>query len=119
MNRDSFIVYRSFVEAIRKIKNQSQRLKVWDAMCDLALDGKDTELEGIPGAMFDLIKPQIVANNTRYQNGSKPKAKQKQNGSEAEARTKRNGSKTEANENVNENENENENDISLSYYTEV
>jgi len=96
--RDSFLMYRSFITAARKVKNKAQRLSLYEAIFDLALDDVDTELDDAIGALFDLIRPQVLANNKRYQNGSKAKAKPKQT-----------ESKTEANKNVNENVNENEN----------
>ena len=94
--RDSFLMYRSFITAARKVKNKAQRLSLYEAIFDLALDDVDTELDDAIGALFDLIRPQVLANNKRYQNGSKAKAKPKQT-----------ESKTEANKNVNVNENEN------------
>lgn len=97
--RDSFLMYRSFVTAARKVKNKAQRLALYEAIFDLAMDDIDTELDDAIGALFDLIRPQVLANNKRYQNGSKPKAN-----------TKQTESKTDANKNVNVNVNENVND---------
>lgn len=109
LDRDSFIFYRSFFEAIKELNTDEQAI-TFCAICDLALNGKETELTGTPKIVFTLMKPQILVNNRRYLNGCKPK-KNKQNGSKAEANHKQNGSKAEANVNDNDNDNVNENDI--------
>lgn len=70
--RESFIFYRSFFEAISEL-NSKEKLKIYDAICELALNKTDTKLTGIPQAIFTLIKPQIVANTERYENGAKGK----------------------------------------------
>ena len=70
--RESFIFYRSFFEAISEL-NSKEKLKIYDAICELALNKNDTKLTGIPQAIFTLIKPQIVANTERYENGAKGK----------------------------------------------
>ena len=83
MKRDSFIFYRSFYEALNDMPNESQ-LKIYQAIAMFSMDFKDPELTGIEATIFKLIKPQLEANNKRYENGSKPK--QKQNRSKTEAR---------------------------------
>lgn len=113
LERDSFIFYRSFFESIRKIENKEDRASVYDAICELALNGKEIELTGIADIVFPLIKPQIQANNKRYLNGCKPK--DKQNTSKTQAKPKQATSKTQANvnENVNDNVNENVNEKNI------
>ena len=105
MERDSFIFYRSFYEAIKEIPEQEQ-LNVYKAITEYALNHKEIEITGISKAIFTLIKPQLDANFQKYLNGKKQK------GSKTEANDKQNNSKSETNvnENVNENENENENE---------
>ena len=105
MKRESFVFYRSFFEAIEKLK-KNDKLTVYSHLCRYALGEEVGELDGVPGAIFDLIKPQIDANFQRYENGSKggrpkTKTKPKQNRTETE---------TEPNVNVNVNENVNVND---------
>ena len=71
MERDSFVFYASFLEAINEIPNANQ-LKVYQAIANFAIKGiEPTDLRGIEKAVFVLIKPQIVANNKRYANGCK------------------------------------------------
>jgi len=104
MNRDSFIFYRSFYEAINELPDKEQ-LEIYKAISDYSLNFNEPKLEGISKTIFILIKPQLDANNKRFINGSKPKKKQKetkteaekkQNRSKTEAKQKQNKSKTEA-----------------------
>lgn len=69
MVRDGFIFYRSFAEAVGCLSD-SERLAVLDAILAYGLDGEDNS-EGVAAAMMKLIKPQIDANNKRYENGQK------------------------------------------------
>ena len=129
--RESFLFYKSFVDALSNL-NDEDRLKCYDAICSYAVTGEeDVNLSGVPASIFLLVKPQIDANNRRYENGlkgrsggeTKAEAKPNQTGSETEAKTNQSrtkaeakpnqtGSETEAN--VNDNENVNVNDKSKS-----
>ena len=118
--RDSIVFYRSFYEAIKEIPLEEQGV-VYNAIYGYALDGIEPELNGIAKAIFLLVKPQIDANNTRYENGKKGgKAKGNQNVTETEPNSnqnvtevepKPNQDETETEPNVNVNENVNENDL--------
>jgi hypothetical protein len=70
MEKNSFVFYLSFDEALRELPEKS-RLRLYDAITDYALRGKETEFTGIEKAVFSLIKPQLQANNQRYENGKK------------------------------------------------
>lgn len=138
MERDSFIFYRSFYEALFCL-DASDRQVAMDAIMRYALDGEESEISGVALAIFKLVKPQLDANTQRYKNGmkskntdSEPEASDKQTESKEEANTKQSrskreantkqtmtepeandkqtASKTGANENVNENVNVNENE---------
>lgn len=63
--RDSFIFYSSFLEALEEIPEDIQ-LKVYQAVTKYALKGVLPELTGTSKAIFALIKPQIDANNTKF-----------------------------------------------------
>ena len=104
--RDSVVFYRSFYDAIKNIPEVDQ-LKVYTAIMEYAMNDVQPEIDGIALAIFLLVKPQIDANNKRYENGKKPKVKQ--TASKSEASCKQNISKSEANVNVKENEKENVN----------
>lgn len=94
--RDSYIFYRSFFEAIDELPEPNQ-LPMYRAIAQFSLNFKEIDLQGIESIMFKLIKPQLEANNKRFLNGTQAKRKQ-------------NGSKTEANKNVNVNSNVNSNE---------
>ena len=127
MERDSFIFYRSFYEAAREL-NQKDRMKFYDALFDLALNGKETEMKGPAKAVLISVIPQIVANNIRYRNGSKGGApKNNQNAKKKQPKNNLKTTETEPNENEEcrmkmkneneecrmKNENDNENVIGL------
>lgn len=111
--KESFVFYRSFYEAIRKL-NKKDQLTVYSHICGYAFGEKTDELEGVPSAIFDLIKPQIDANLRRYENGLKggrPKTEAKPNDNLDESKAKRNVNvNVNVNDNVNVNENVNVND---------
>jgi len=117
--KNSFVFYRSFYEALQDL-NAKDRLKTYDAICNLALNDIDTELKGIASTMFKLIKPQVIANTERYVNGKKGgRPKKETTGSNKKETSGYENKKTtgyetkkpnvNGNENVNENVNGNEN----------
>lgn len=106
MDKNSFVFYRSFYEAIKKLK-KSDQLTLYSHICEYALGENVGEISGVPAAIFDLIKPQIDANLRRYENGLKggrPKTEPKPNNNLTATKPKRN-----VNVNVNENVNVNDN----------
>ena len=76
--KESFVFYKSFFDALQDLKDKD-RLKVYDAICELALNENEIKLTGIPKTMFTLIKPQILANSKRYENGKKRRQTKKRN----------------------------------------
>lgn len=70
MIRDSFIFYASFYEAMRCLDDAAY-VAVSKAVNEYALYGNEIELDGTAKGFFQLIKPQIDANNKRYENGKK------------------------------------------------
>ncbi len=109
--KESFIFYASFYKAIEELDEKKQ-LKLYKSIMKLALENEENEkLTGIEKAIFELIKPQILANNKRYEDGQKggrPR-KNKTTGFEKEKTTGFENKKPNVNVNVNENENENVN----------
>ena len=114
--RDSFIFYRSFFEAAQTLGTR-ERLKLYDAVFEYALNDTEIELSGPSVGMFKLLKPQLDANNRRFENGRKggrPKANQ----TETKTKPKQNQKETDRipnrnpinNVNVNDNVNVNVND---------
>lgn len=71
MERDSFIFYKSFYEAIIGLPKDI-RLEVLTAIVEYALYGKLPEnLKPFAKGMFTLIKPNIDVNTARFENGKK------------------------------------------------
>ena len=70
MERDSFIFYRSFYEGIKEYSLEDQA-QIYNAIFKYQFEGVETKLTGIAKAAFIFIKPQLDANNFRYENGCK------------------------------------------------
>ena len=106
--RESFIFYRSFFEAAKKL-NQKEKSKLLESICDYALNGVEPELSGAADGMFMLLKPQLDANIRKYENGLKG-GRPKGNQDESKAKPKGNQDESKAKGNYNDNDNVNEND---------
>lgn len=125
MERESFIFYRSFYEAIQDLDaKQTRELVV--AMCERALNWVDVETKWIVRMAYNLIKPQLDANTKRYvdwckwwqywakgwrppkdwENSQKPQWGKNENPSGVKQKTPNDNVNDNVNENVNENENE-------------
>lgn len=88
--RDGFVFYRSFFESFEDL-SKKDKLILFDALCNYALNDIEPELSGTTAAIFKLLKPQVDANNRRYENGKKggrPK------GNQTETKTKPNDNQT-------------------------
>lgn len=127
--KESFIFYLSFFEALKELPDEV-RLKMYDMIATYALTGEEMECTGVEKAVFTLIKPQINANNQRYENGCKGGAPKGNKNAEKKAekgrkKTTSNNQETTSNNqettekqpknnqkqpNENENDNVNEND---------
>lgn len=68
--RESFLMYRSFIDAARDVPKE-ERVDLYEAIFDLALENRETKLEGLSATIFKLIKPNVLANVERYKNGKK------------------------------------------------
>jgi len=70
--RESFVFYKSFYEAIKKIKNKELKADIYEAICELGLNKNVVPLTNDVGQIImELVKPQIEANTERYENGKK------------------------------------------------
>lgn len=93
MIRDGFIFYRSFYESIKELPRDIQG-DVLTAIMEYGLNGETTDnLKPVAKAIFSLIKPQLDANNKRFENGKKG-GKPKQN--ETENKPNHNQTETKA-----------------------
>lgn len=70
MERDSFIFYRSFQDAINEADEKDQLL-IYQAIANYALNLEEPKLTGMAKVVWILIKPQLDANWRRYENGCK------------------------------------------------
>lgn len=68
--RDSVVFYRSFWEAIKQLP-EKERLESLTAILEYGLDEIEPKSAGVASAIFLMAKPQIDANNRKYQNGTK------------------------------------------------
>lgn len=76
--RESVVFYRSFANAIRDLPPDQFKACAM-AIINYGLNGIEPEGNGIEKTVFCMAKPQIDANNRRYENGTKggrPKTKQ-------------------------------------------
>ena len=118
MERESFVFYRSFYEGIKELPRDIQG-EVLTAIMEYGLNGVTTENQKpITKAMFALIKPQLDANNQRFENGrlgaehgkkgGRPKKeKPQENPNQTPKKPQENPNQTP---NVNDNVNVNDND---------
>ena len=121
MERNSFVFYRSFYEAVKDL-DQETRLAYYEALMRYALNGEEPQDNVIVKSLLNLVKPQIEANNRKYENGKKGGRPKKEapeaavGESESDIletkinQTKPNESNPEPNVNVNDNVNVNVND---------
>lgn len=70
MSKESFVFYRSFFEATQDLNDQDKFL-VQNAILNYVFLGQKPQLSGISKTIWTLIKPQLDANNRKYENGKK------------------------------------------------
>ena len=110
--RDSVVFYRSFYEAVKNLPPEEFKESM-QAILNYSFDGKPPDTQGsIAHTVFTLVKPQIDANNQRYENGKKGGKKPNPNrdGTKPEPNRNQDGTKPEPNVNVNVNVNVNDKD---------
>ena len=76
MERESFIFYKSFFDAIALLEKKDEIADIFLAILGYAFSGKEPDLKGHLKSIFLVVKPQIDANNKRYefgQLGGRPK----------------------------------------------
>ena len=104
MERDSFVFYRSFYEAIKELPSEC-KAEVMSAIIEYGLDGKlPDDIKGIAKAVMMLITPQLDANNQKYRNGKMGGRPRNQDNSEQKPNGNQDETKTEPNENQAETE---------------
>lgn len=108
--RKGFVFYTSFYEAITDKDvglTKTEQLDLFIAISEYSLYGVIPELTGRSKAMWILIKPQLDANNNRYENGKKGGAPK---GNSNAKKTTKNNQKTTKNNQKQPKEKEKEKD---------
>ena len=112
--RDGFIFYRSFYDAIKDLPRDIQS-EIYTAIMEYSLNGKETEnLKPIARSVFTLMKPQIDANNKRFENGRKggrPKSDNKPKANQVITKTKPSNNQNKTKVEPKDKDNVNDNDI--------
>ena len=80
--------YRSFYEAIKRLKKPAERWAAIESINKYALDGEIVEATGAADMALAFAKPQIDANNRRYENGKKGGRPAKENQTETKQKPK-------------------------------
>lgn len=113
MKRDSMVFYRSWLDAINRIKRSSDKLKFFLAIVEYGLNGEEIETNNEAIDMFMInVKAQLDKNNEKYKNGKRGGAPKGNKNAKNNQKTTKNNQKTNNdNDNVNGNDNENANDI--------
>lgn len=104
--RESMVFYRSFFEAVKGLDAELYK-EILNATFAYAMDDEIPTLSPIANALFQAFKPQIDANNRRYENGCK--------GGRPITKTKPNNNQTITKVKPNDNDNENVNDNEVHY----
>lgn len=108
--RDSFIFYKSFYEGVKELDSVIQ-CEIYNAIMEYEFNQNEVELSGVAKAIFALIKPQLEANDKRYENGKKGGAPiGNSNAKKQPKTTKKQPKNNQKQPNVNENENVNVNE---------
>lgn len=119
MERETFIFYRSFRDAFNAL-DKDVRLRMYEAVINYGLDLIEPHFEGIEKVLWTLIRPQLEANNKRFENGCKGGApmgnqnarkRPKDNRETTKKQPRNNQKQPNNNNNNNNNNNENVNNI--------
>ena len=65
MYKKSFIFYRSYAEALKELPPEDFK-KVFNAICEKALDDIDPELEGNAKICYSFLKPLLESANEKF-----------------------------------------------------
>ena len=70
MDRESFVFYRSFYEALQNVPKKN-RSEVYEAVFTYVFESQEPSVSGVTRALWELIKPQLDASQKRYENSMK------------------------------------------------
>ena len=101
-SRSQFTFYRSFADALKRIRKKADRADAYDAICNYALYGIEPDMDKLPDAAaiaFDLIRPNLDASKRKAESGkrggnakqtvSKPQANYKQTASKGKLQARK------------------------------
>lgn len=97
MEREGFVFYRSFYEAIRDMED-GDCAACFRALCEYGLNGEVVAENPIAKAILTIAKPSMDKNNQKYENGKKggrPKKQEKPNNNQTAPEEKPNDNQTE------------------------
>lgn len=122
--RNQFTFYRSFAEALRRIKKPADRAKAYDAICDYALYSIEPDMDSLPDAAaiaFELIRPNLDTAKRKSDGGKKQQASaqdaNKIHGRYTEDTRKMSARSSEDTDNKKKKEKENKKEIENKCYT--
>lgn len=115
--RDSFVFYKSFYDAIISIPDVETQMEIFKVLCEYSFTGNIPEINnGNVRALFIVMKPVVDKANNRYKanvengkKGGRPKKDLKNETQNNPSETQNNPSKPNANLNDNDNEDDNDN----------
>lgn len=70
MERDTFICYKSFIDAAMQLNNED-RLKYYDRLVKYAIYWIDEKTTGLSETLFILVRPNLDSNNKKYKDWCK------------------------------------------------
>ena len=125
--KKSFVFYRSHYDAIMALEDKNDKLQLYEAMANYALNEIEPQLHGALNAVWVAIKEQLRINNERYHNallGGAPSGNANYAGSGKTTKRQPNNNRKTTNRQPkvnqdstkrqpNDNDNDNDNEISL------
>jgi len=66
-DKDGFVMYRAYYDAVRLIPSPADRLRMYEAICAYGLDGEQTELEYPLNAIFSQMRTTCDYATRRYE----------------------------------------------------
>lgn len=117
--RKQFTFYSSFYAGISRIEDAVIRAEAYDAICAYALDGKEPDLDNMPGAAalaYIMAKPNLDASKKKAAAGKQGgKSRGKANAKQNEANGKQEQNETESKQEQGQSPSEKENKNKIEY----
>ena len=101
MEREGFVFYRSFYDAIKNM-DDATCAACFRALCEYGLNGVEMAADPISAAILTMAKPNVDKNNKKYENGKtggRPKNQTEPNHNQTITKPKPNDNQTKPNRN--------------------